>query len=56
MVGLLKPTLVTNSAYLNLVCDKNLNFLDFSYQLSSYDDAFFCFPNFSDSRVKYASS
>ena len=26
MEGLLKPTLVTNSNYLNLVCNKNLNF------------------------------
>ena len=30
MVGLLKPTLVTNSNYLNLVHYKNLKFLDFS--------------------------
>ena len=29
-VGLLKPTLVTNSNYLNLVCNKNLKFPDFS--------------------------
>ena len=29
-VGLLKPTLVTNSNYLNLVHYKNLKFLDFS--------------------------
>ena len=29
-VGLLKPTLVTNSNYLNLVRNKNLNFPDFS--------------------------
>ena len=29
-VGLLKPTLVTNSNYLNLVRYKNLKFLDFS--------------------------
>ena len=29
-VGLLKPTLVTNSNYLNLVHHKNLKFLDFS--------------------------
>ena len=30
-VGLLKPTLVTNSNYLNLVRNKNLKFPDFSY-------------------------
>ena len=30
MVGLLKPTLVTNSNHLNLVHYKNLKFLDFS--------------------------
>ena len=29
-IGLLKPTLVTNSNYLNLVCNKNLKFPDFS--------------------------
>ena len=28
-VGLLKPTLVSNSNYLNLICKKNLNFPDF---------------------------
>ena len=30
MVGVLKPTLVTNSNYLNLVYIRNLNFPDFS--------------------------
>ena len=45
-VGLLKPTLVTNGTYLNLVYHKNLNFPDFSclfLLIANYDDTVFVY-------------